>query len=91
MNHGHFRNVVARKPHVDYTEVFLDDGQVDMFALTKELVRQKYARTISRNIDAPSFGSPTAARSGASIRRRRVRGGDHNAATPAHAPGAPTR
>ena len=46
INHVHFRNVVVRKPYVDYTEVFLDDGQVDMFAVMKELVRQKYARTI---------------------------------------------
>ena len=37
---------MVRKPYVDYTEVFLDDGQVDMFAVMKELVRQKYARTI---------------------------------------------
>ena len=46
INHVHFRNVVVRKPYVDYTEVFLDDGQVDMFAVMKELVRQKYSRTI---------------------------------------------
>jgi len=29
---------------VDYTEVFLDEGQVDMFAVMRELVRQKYPR-----------------------------------------------
>lgn len=46
INHVHFRNVVVRKPSVDYTEVFLDDGQVDMFAVMKELVRQKYPRAI---------------------------------------------
>jgi mannonate dehydratase len=44
INHVHFRNVIVRKPYVDYTEVFLDEGQVDMFAVMKELVRQKYAR-----------------------------------------------
>jgi mannonate dehydratase len=44
INHVHFRNVVVRKPSVDYTEVFLDEGQVDMFAVMKELVRQKYSR-----------------------------------------------
>jgi len=44
INHVHFRNVVVRKPYVDYTEVFLDNGQVDMFAVMKELVRQKYPR-----------------------------------------------
>jgi mannonate dehydratase len=42
INHVHFRNVIVRKPYVDYTEVFLDEGQVDMFAVMKELVRQKY-------------------------------------------------
>jgi mannonate dehydratase len=46
INHVHFRNVVVRKPSVDYTEVFLDDGQVDMFGVMKELVRQKYPRWI---------------------------------------------
>jgi mannonate dehydratase len=46
INHVHFRNVVVRKPYVDYTEVFLDEGQVDLFAVMKELVRQKYSRTI---------------------------------------------
>src|SRR5215510_8661659 len=46
INHVHFRNVVVRKPHVDYTEVFLDNGHVNMFAVMKELVRQKYPRAI---------------------------------------------
>jgi len=46
INHVHFRNVVVRKPYVDYTEVFLDDGQVDLFAVMRELVRQKYPRAI---------------------------------------------
>jgi mannonate dehydratase len=46
INHVHFRNVVVRTPYVDYTEVFLDDGQVDMFGVMKELVRQKYPRAI---------------------------------------------
>jgi mannonate dehydratase len=44
INHAHFRNVRVRKPYVDYTEVFLDEGQVDMFAVMTELVRQKYPR-----------------------------------------------
>ncbi len=44
INHVHFRNVVVRTPYVDYTEVFLDEGQVNMFAVMKELVRQKYPR-----------------------------------------------
>jgi mannonate dehydratase len=46
INHVHFRNVIVRKPYVDYTEVFPDDGQVDMFGVMKELVRQKYPRAI---------------------------------------------
>jgi mannonate dehydratase len=44
INHVHFRNVVVRKPYVDYTEVFVDEGMVNMFAVMKELVRQKYPR-----------------------------------------------
>lgn len=44
INHVHYRNVIVRKPYVDYTEVFLDEGQVNMFAVMQELVRQKYPR-----------------------------------------------
>jgi mannonate dehydratase len=44
INHVHFRNVIVRTPSIDYTEVFLDEGQVDMFAVMWELVRQKYPR-----------------------------------------------
>jgi mannonate dehydratase len=44
INHVHFRNVVVRTPYVDYTEVFLDEGQVDMFGVMRELVRQRYSR-----------------------------------------------
>ena len=44
INHVHFRNVVVRKPCIDYTEVFLDEGQCNMFAVMMELVRQKYSR-----------------------------------------------
>jgi mannonate dehydratase len=46
INHVHFRNVVVRTPYVDYTEVFPDNGQVDMFGVMKELVRQRYPRAI---------------------------------------------
>ncbi len=46
INHVHFRNVVTRVPNLDYTEVWLDEGQVDMFAVMSELVRQKYPRLI---------------------------------------------
>jgi mannonate dehydratase len=46
INHVHFRNVIVRTPGIDYTEVFLDEGQVDMFAVMRELVRQKYPRAL---------------------------------------------
>ena len=46
INHVHFRNVVSRVPNLDYTEVWIDEGQVDMFAVMSELVRQKYRRLI---------------------------------------------
>jgi mannonate dehydratase len=46
INHVHYRNVIVRKPYEQYAEVFIDEGQVDMFAVMKELVRQKYPRLI---------------------------------------------
>jgi mannonate dehydratase len=46
INHVHFRNVRVRVPYVNYTEVFPDEGQVNMFAVMRELVRQKYPRVI---------------------------------------------
>jgi len=56
INHMHFRNVRVQVPYEKYTEVFLDEGQIDMFAVMKELVRQKYPRLIypehPRGLDA---------------------------------------
>jgi mannonate dehydratase len=46
INHVHFRNVTVRTPYERYTEVFLDEGENDMFAVMKELVQQKYTRLI---------------------------------------------
>jgi len=46
INHVHYRNVRVEKPYEKYTEVFLDEGEVDMFAVMKELVRQKYPRLV---------------------------------------------
>src|SRR5262245_19125751 len=46
INHVHYRNVKVRKPYENYTEVFLDEGDNDMFLVMKELVRQKYSRLI---------------------------------------------
>jgi mannonate dehydratase len=46
INHVHFRNVMMRKPREKYTEVFPDEGEVNMVAVMKELVRQKYPRLV---------------------------------------------
>jgi mannonate dehydratase len=46
INHVHYRNVRVRVPYEKYTEVFIDEGQVDMFAVMNELVRQKYPRLV---------------------------------------------
>lgn len=56
INHMHFRNVRMRVPREKYTEVFPDEGEVDMFAVMKELLRLKYSRLIypehPRGLDA---------------------------------------
>ncbi len=44
INHVHYRNVRVEKPHEKYAEVFIDEGQVDMFGVMRELVRLKYPR-----------------------------------------------
>ena len=46
INHVHFRNVKVQKPYERYTEVFIDEGENDMFAVMRELVKQKYTRLI---------------------------------------------
>jgi mannonate dehydratase len=46
INHVHYRNVRVRKAYEQYTEVFIDEGENNMFAVMKELVRQKYPRLI---------------------------------------------
>ncbi len=46
INHVHYRNVKLRKPYEKYAEVFLDEGDNNMFLVMKELVRQKYPRLI---------------------------------------------
>jgi mannonate dehydratase len=46
INHVHFRNVKVRKPYERYTEVFIDEGENDMFAVMKELVKNRYTRLI---------------------------------------------
>jgi mannonate dehydratase len=46
INHMHFRNVRVIKPYERYTEVAIDEGQVNLFGVMKELVKNKYTRTI---------------------------------------------
>ncbi len=65
INHVHFRNVRVEVPNQKYSEVFLDEGQVNMFAVMKELVRQGYPRLVfpehPRGLEAdrelPAFNS----------------------------------
>ncbi len=56
INHVHFRNVRVEVPRQKYAEVFIDEGQVDMFAVMKELTRQQYPRLVypehPRRLDA---------------------------------------
>lgn len=46
INHMHYRNVIMRVPREQYTEVFLEEGEIDMFAVMREVVRQGYPRLI---------------------------------------------
>jgi len=46
INHVHFRNVKVKKPYERYTEVFIDEGENNMFLVMKELVKHKYTHLI---------------------------------------------
>jgi mannonate dehydratase len=46
INHVHYRNVKVVKPYERYSEVFIDEGENNMFLVMKELVRHKYTREI---------------------------------------------
>jgi mannonate dehydratase len=46
INHVHFRNVIVHTPNEKYEEVFIDEGYNNMFAVMRELVRQKYPRLV---------------------------------------------
>ena len=46
INHVHYRNVRVHRTSLEYTEVFLDEGQIDLFAVMRELVRLKYPRAL---------------------------------------------
>ncbi len=65
INHAHYRNVKVQKPYERYTEVFIDEGDVDMFAVMKELVKLKFPclifpehpRGIDYDREQPNFRS----------------------------------
>jgi mannonate dehydratase len=42
INHVHFRNVLVLSPYERYREVWIDEGLNNMFAVMKELVKNKY-------------------------------------------------
>ena len=46
INHCHFRNVKVQKPYERYSEVFIDEGENNMFAVMRELIKVKYTRLI---------------------------------------------
>ena len=46
INHVHFRNVKVQKPYERYSEVFIDEGENNMFSVMRELVKHKYARLV---------------------------------------------
>ena len=44
INHMHFRGPHVMTPYVKYVEGFLDDGDVNLFAVMRELIKVKYTR-----------------------------------------------
>jgi len=46
INHVHYRNVIVMKPYERYREVWIDEGMNNMFAVMKELVKNKYNHLI---------------------------------------------
>jgi len=46
INHVHYRNVQVIKPYERYREVWIDEGVNNMFAIMKELVKNKYSHLI---------------------------------------------
>ncbi len=46
INHVHFRNPHVIKPYVKYDEGFIDEGDVNLFAVMRELLGVKYAREV---------------------------------------------
>lgn len=46
INHMHYRNPRVMTPYVKYDEGFIDEGDVNMFAVMRELILVKYTREI---------------------------------------------
>jgi mannonate dehydratase len=46
INHVHFRNVMVMKPYERYREVWIDEGINNMFAIMRELVKNRYSHLI---------------------------------------------
>jgi mannonate dehydratase len=46
INHMHYRNPHVIKPYLKYDEGFIDEGDVNMFAVMRELVKLKYSREL---------------------------------------------
>ena len=46
INHMHYRNPHVMKPYVKYDEGFIDEGDINMFAVMRELVKVKYPREV---------------------------------------------
>jgi mannonate dehydratase len=46
INHVHYRNPHVTKPYLKYDEGFIDEGDVNMFAVMRELVRLQYSREL---------------------------------------------
>jgi mannonate dehydratase len=46
INHVHYRNPHVMKPYVKYDEGFIDEGDVNMFCVMRELVKLKYSREL---------------------------------------------
>ena len=46
INHMHYRNPHVMKPYVKYDEGFIDEGDVNMFAVMRELLRVNYTREL---------------------------------------------
>ncbi|MGC1460790.1 MAG: mannonate dehydratase [Terracidiphilus sp.] len=46
INHMHYRNPHVMKPYLKYDEGFIDEGDVNMFAVMRELLKVNYTREI---------------------------------------------